>query len=46
MVVVVVVVLFVFPYGALCGLFWWDCALCEYRIAYLGQYVSCERSGR
>ena len=28
--------LFVFPYGALCGLFWWDCALRVYRILYLG----------
>ena len=26
----------VFPYGALCELFWWDCALCLYRILYLG----------
>ena len=25
----------VFPYDALCGLFWWDCALRVYRI-YLG----------
>ena len=24
------------PYGALCGLFWWDCALYVYRISYLG----------
>ena len=22
------------PYLALCGLFWWDCALCVYRISY------------
>ena len=28
----------VFPYGALCGLFWWDCALCVYSIPYLGSY--------
>ena len=28
--------LFVFPYGALCGLFWWDRALRVYRISYLG----------
>ena len=26
----------VFPYGALCGLFWWDCALRVYRISQLG----------
>ena len=26
----------VVPYGALCGLFWWDCALRVYRISYLG----------
>ena len=25
----------VFPYLALCGLFWWDCALHVYRISYL-----------
>ena len=28
--------LFVFPYGALCGSFWWNCALRVYRISYLG----------
>ena len=26
----------VFPYDALYGLFWWDCALRVYRISYLG----------
>ena len=25
-----------FPYGALCGLFWWDCVLRVYRISHLG----------
>ena len=29
-------VVFVFPYDALCGLFWWDCALGVYRISSLG----------
>ena len=29
-------VVFVFLYDALCGLFWWDCALLVYRISYLG----------
>ena len=28
-------VVFVFPYDALCGLFWWDCALCVYGISNL-----------
>ena len=27
---------FVFPYDALCGLCWWDCALRVHRISYLG----------
>ena len=26
----------VFPYGALCGLFWWDCVQRVHRISYLG----------
>ena len=33
-------IVFVFPYDALCGLFWWDCALRVYRISYLGYHVS------
>ena len=28
--------MFVFPYCALCGLFWWDYAVRVYKISYLG----------
>ena len=33
-------------YNTLCKLFWSDYALHVHRISYLGQHVSCERSGR
>ena len=32
----VCVCVYVFPYNALCKLFWLDCPLCMYRILYLG----------
>ena len=35
----------VFSYITLCKLFWENCALCVYRILYLGKYVSFEHSG-
>ena len=37
---------FYFLNNTLCKLFWYDYALHAYRISYLGQYVSCEHSGR